>query len=178
MPPYVKFGSVPRKRHIALRAAPGYLNEGLYYEEVVGKVGFSRAYSIVYHLRPPTRVTKIEPAGTMTYDAAEQPALRHHHLKTKAIPTQGDPVTGRIPLLTNADVTLHRCRPAKPQAELFRNATADEVVFVHRGRGVLRTMFGVLPFQPFDYVVIPKCTTYEFAFDADTAPDLLVIESA
>jgi len=132
----------------------------------------------VYHLRPPTRVTKIEPAGTMTYDAAEQPALRHHHLRTKSIPTQGDPITGRIPLLTNADVTLHRCRPAKPQAELFRNATADEVVFVHRGRGVLRTMFGVLRVQPFDYVVIPKCTTYEFEFDADTAPDLLVIESA
>ncbi len=39
-------------------------------------------------------------------------------------------------------------------------------------------MFGVLPFKPFDYVVIPRCTTYHIAFDADTPPDLLVIEAA
>ena len=49
----------------------------------------------------------------------------------------GDPVTGRVPLLTNADVTIGRCRPAQPQAELYRNAAADEVLFIHKGRGTL-----------------------------------------
>ncbi|HKI37797.1 MAG TPA: homogentisate 1,2-dioxygenase, partial [Gemmataceae bacterium] len=44
--------------------------------------------------------------------------------------------------------------------------------------GRLETMFGVLTFKPFDYVVIPRCTTYRIEFDAATPPDLLVIESA
>ena len=65
MPHYLKLGSLPRKRHIAHKAEPGYRNEGIYYEEVVTTQGFSRAYSICYHLRPPTRVKKVEPAGAI-----------------------------------------------------------------------------------------------------------------
>jgi homogentisate 1,2-dioxygenase len=83
-------------------------------------------------------------------------------------------------LLVNDDVVLARCRPTKPQAELYRNATADEVIFVHRGRGVLRTMFGPLPVKPFDYVVIPRCTTYRLELDQSdphNPPELLVIEA-
>jgi homogentisate 1,2-dioxygenase len=178
MPPYRQLGSIPRKRHTAHRREPGYRGEGIHYEEVVTTAGFGRAYSIVYHLRPPTRVRKIEPAGEARVEAVQQPVLRHHHLKSKAIPAAGDPVTGRVPLLTNADVTLARCRPAQSQRELYRNATADEIVFVHHGRGTLQTMFGVLPFKPFDYVVIPKTTTYLLQFDPDAQPDLLVIEAA
>src|SRR5262249_38021287 len=57
-------------------------------------------------------------------------------------------------------------------------ATADEVLFVHQGQGTLHTMFGPLPFRPFDYIVIPRCTTYRLEFNAGTQPDLLVIEAA
>src|SRR5262245_31965321 len=177
MPPYRKLGSVPPKRHIAHRHEPGYRGEGIYYEEVITTAGFGRAYSVAYHLRPPTRVTKVEPAGTVPLELVTEPALRHHHLKTGALKSAGDPVTGRVPILANDDVTLARCRPAQRQAELYRNATADEVVFVHRGKGTLHTMFGPLPFKPFDYVVIPRCTTYRVEFDAGEQPDLLVIES-
>src|SRR5439155_21321926 len=133
MPPYRKLGSVPRKRHIVHRQEPGFRGEGIYYEEVVTTAGFGRAYSICYHLRPPTRVTKIEAAGTMPLDIAEQPTLRHHHLKTGGLKPAGDAVTGRVPLLVNDDVLLARCRPAQPQTELYRNAAADEVLFVHQG---------------------------------------------
>ncbi len=86
MPPYLRLGSVPRKRHIAHPHEPGFLNEGIYYEEVVTVAGFSRAYSLVYHLRPPTRVVRVEPAGTLALDLVDQPALRHHHLKTRTLP--------------------------------------------------------------------------------------------
>jgi homogentisate 1,2-dioxygenase len=171
-------GSIPRKRHTALRHEPGYRNEGIYYEEVVTTAGFGRAYSIAYHLRPPTRVRKVEAAGSVRIDLAEQPALRHHHLKSGAMKPQGDPITGRVPLMLNADVALLRCRPAQPHAELYRNAAADEILFVHKGQGTLSTMFGVLPFKPYDYIIIPHCTTYRLDFDAGVQPDLLVIESS
>src|SRR5579864_8992158 len=177
MPPYKQLGSIPRKRHIAHKREGGYRGEGICYEEVVTTQGFSRAYSIVYHLRPPTRVKKVEPAGSMKMEIAGEQALRHHHVKTKQMPRQGDPINGRVPVFTNAEVTLHRCRPERPQAELYRNASADEVIFVHRGQGTLHTMFGAMHFKPYDYVVVPRCTTFEIVFDVGSDPDLLVIEA-
>ena len=179
MPPYLRVGSLPRKRHIAHRREPGFRGEGIAYEEVVTSGGFGRAYSILYHLRPPTRVRKVEAAGTAVVERVAEPALRHHHLRTGSIRPAGDPVSGRVPLLVNDDVMMARCRPVEPQAELYRNALADELVFIHRGRGTLQTMFGPLPFRPFDYIVIPRCTTYRLEFEPGTEePDLLVIESA
>jgi homogentisate 1,2-dioxygenase len=176
MPPYLQRGKIPRKRHIEHRNQGGHRGEGIYYEEVVTTAGFGRSYSICYHLRPPTRVAKVEPAGEHLLETAYQPALRHHHLKSVQLQPGGDPITGRVPLLFNNDVVLSRCRPTQPQAELYRNATADEIVFLHRGQGTLHTMFGPLPLRPFDYVVIPRCTTYRLDLDTAAQPELLVIE--
>jgi homogentisate 1,2-dioxygenase len=170
-------GSIPRKRHIAHRHEPGYRGEGIYYEEVVTTAGFGRAYSICYHLRPPTRVRKIEAAGSSPIPIASEESLRHHHLKTGGLRPAGDPITGRVPLLVNEDVLLARCRPSQPQAELYRNAAADEVLFIHKGKGTVQTMFGLLPFRPYDYIVIPHCMTYRVEFDDGVQPDLLVVEA-
>src|SRR6185295_17042613 len=134
MPHYKQLGSIPAKRHTAHRREGGHKGEGIYYEEVVTVGGFGRAYSIVYHLRPPTRVLKVEPAGGVPVDVVPQAELRHHHLKSGKMPRFGDPISGRVPLLLNDDVILSRCRPARPQDELFRNACADEVIFVHHGK--------------------------------------------
>jgi homogentisate 1,2-dioxygenase len=180
MPAYRQLGSIPAKRHTAHRILQGggHKGEGIFYEEVVTVGGFGRAYSIVYHLRPPTRVSKIEAAGSVPLEIVPQAALRHHHLKSGKMPKAGDPISGRVPILCNDDVILSRCRPAKPQDELFRNAGADEVIFVHHGKGTLHTMFGPLPFRAGDYVVIPRTTTYRIVFEGEGDADLLVIESA
>src|SRR5579885_2017338 len=99
MPPYRQIGSLPRKRHIAHRHEPGFRNEGIYYEEVVTTAGFGRAYSICYHLRPPTRVRKVEAAGSVPVETVSLAILRHHHLKTGHLKASGDPLSGRRPLL-------------------------------------------------------------------------------
>jgi homogentisate 1,2-dioxygenase len=177
MPYYRKIGLLPKKRHTEHRHEPGFRGEGIYYEEVVTIGGFGRAYSICYHHRPPTRVRKVEPAGELPIERAPQAMLRHHHLKTAQLSARGDAVTGRVPLMLNADVVLSRCRPAQPQTELYRNAAADEVLFIHRGGGVLKTMFGVLHFKPFDYIVIPRCVTYQIDFEPGTQPEMLVFEA-
>src|SRR6478672_2265332 len=108
MPSYLKRGALPAKRHIAHKHEPGYKGEGIYYEEVVTTAGFGRAYSICYHLRPPTRVRKVEPAGTVELETVTDLPLRHHHLKSGALRPAGDPVTGRVPLFANGDVVLAR----------------------------------------------------------------------
>lgn len=178
MPQYLRLGSLPPKRHVMHPHEPGFRGEGIYYEEAITTAGFGHAYSIVYHLFPPTRVKKVEAAGELFLDTVDQTALRHHHLKTGVLRTAGDVVHGRVPMLVNEDVILWRCRPALPQQELFRNAAADEVFFVHHGKGTLHTLFGPLPFRDFDYIVIPRCTTYRFEFDPGVQPDLLIIEAA
>jgi homogentisate 1,2-dioxygenase len=178
MAPYLRRGSLPAKRHIAFKHEPGYKGEGLYYEEVVTTAGFGRAYSICYHLRPPTRVTKVEAAGSVPLEIVQTPTLRHHHLRSAQLKPAGDPISGRIAMLVNDDVILHRCRPAQRQNELYRNASADEILFIHKGKGTLHTMFGLLPFKPYDYIVIPRCMTYRVEFEAGAQPDLLVIEGA
>ena len=104
MPPYLQIGSIPRKRHMAHRHLPGFRGEGIFYEEVVTTGGFGRTYSICYHLRPPTRVRKVEPAGAVAIDVINEPVLRHHHLKTGHLKPHGTPISGRAPLLVNDDV--------------------------------------------------------------------------
>ena len=105
MPPYLRLGSIPRKRHIAHPQQPGFKSEGIYYEEVVTLAGFSRAYSLVYHLRPPTRVVRIEPAGTVTLDFVDQPVLRHHHHQDRGrFPARATRSPAGVVLLANDDV--------------------------------------------------------------------------
>ena len=63
MPQYQRLGQIPRKHHIWFHrngAAPTYKNEGIAYEHVITTEGFNEAYSIMYHLRPPTRVRNVE----------------------------------------------------------------------------------------------------------------------
>ena len=111
MPQYLQRGSLPPKRHTIHRNEPGHRNEGIYYEEVITTQGFSRAYSIVYHLRPPTRVLRIETGGKTPLVESNESTLRHVHLKTASIVAAGDPITGRVPMMFNSDVVLSRCRP-------------------------------------------------------------------
>ena len=70
MPPYRKLGSIPPKRHIVHRQEPGFRNEGIYYEEVITTAGFGRAYSMCYHLRPPTRARVIRPTWIRSAEEA------------------------------------------------------------------------------------------------------------
>lgn len=175
---YMKLGSIPAKRHIEHRRDGGFRNEGIYYEEVVTLAGFGRAYSICYHLRPPTRVRKVEPAGEIALHTVPGPALRHHHLKSAGMKPFGDPITGRVPLFANDDVSILRCNPTQPMVELFRNADADEILFMHQGQGTVQSLFGTLPFRQYDYVVIPRCTTYRVEFEGAGQPEMLIIEGA
>src|SRR5688572_28030850 len=106
---YQKMGEVPRKRHIKLprEAAKSFKGEGMHYEHVVTTAGFDRAYSIMYHLRPPTLVKAYKLDGTFDCTAADEMPLRHHHLRSQDMPRSGDPIRGRIPILFNEDLTAY-----------------------------------------------------------------------
>ena len=115
---YMKLGQVPRKRHIVLprEKAKSHLGEWLHYEHVVTTAGFDRAYSIMYHLRPPTRIKAYKLAEGIPCDAADEQPLRHHHLRSQDMPRRGDAIRGRVPILFNEDLTAYRCKPEREQA--------------------------------------------------------------
>jgi homogentisate 1,2-dioxygenase len=174
----MKLGEVPRKRHIKMTRDPhtSFRGEGIAYEHVVTTQGFDRAYSILYHLRPPTRVVKTELAGHAPLEAAADMPLRHQHFKTFELPRAGSPITGRVPMLFNEDLVQSRCRPAQQQDVLYRNGGADEVIFIHSGGGVMESPYGKLPYKELDYIVIPRGTTYRLVSDDISREDHLILE--
>ncbi len=178
MPVYRKMGEIPRKRHIKFprETDKSFKGEGIHYEHVVTTQGFDRAYSIMYHLRPPTRTKKCEPAGTVEVVAAEERALRHHHLKSFDLPRAGDSIRGRVPMMFNSDLTVWRCKPDAQQTTLYRDAGADEIIFVQSGKGNVETVFGRVPYRELDYIVIPRGTTYKIVADDIKREDHLILE--
>jgi homogentisate 1,2-dioxygenase len=179
MPSYRRQGELPAKRHTRLSRdeKASFLGEGLAYEHVITTAGFDRAYTILYHHRPPTRMRSVEQIGVTPLTAVTDQPLRHHHVRTASIRRDGDPISGRIPLMFNADMACHRCRPARPQAQLYRNAAADEVIFIHSGSGTVDSAFGRLRYKPYDYIVIPRTTIYRFEPDDVKKEDHLILES-
>jgi homogentisate 1,2-dioxygenase len=159
------------------RNGTSFLGEGMYYEHVVTTQGFDRAYSIMYHNRPPTRVTRTETVGTVELKAYPKQELRHHHLRTQQMPRNGDPISGRRPMMFNEDVACYRVKPESEQQELYRNGAADEVIFIFRGSGCLETTYGRVPYRRGDYIVIPRTTNYLLVSDDITQEDHLVLES-
>lgn len=177
MPPYQRMGIVPPKRHIRLpRSGNSFLDEGLYYEHVVTTEGFARAYSVMYHLRPPTRNLSVQRVGELQLQSVDDLPLRQHHFRSGAIPRQKDPIQGRIPFMFNEDLIAWRARPSVQQEELFRNAAADEVIYIHQGSGHLRTVYGRVPYRRGDYIVIPRTTTYQLVSDQIEKEDHLILE--
>lgn len=156
MPFYHRLGEIPHKRHTQFRQTDG----SLYREQVLGTRGFDGIQSIVYHRRPPTALARFEDRGPIEIALEEPGALRHRHFRTAQLKPGGDPISGRQPMLHNADLTLNIALPTEPMNYHYRNGEGDELIFVHEGEGRLETLFGTLPFRRGDYLVIPIGTTY------------------
>ena len=173
MPFYQKQGIIPQKRHTVFENGKG----GLYQEEVFGTAGFAGMASILYHVHPPTQVAEMgEP-----YSVAPEIAVEHN-LKALSfsgfnIESSADYITSRNTLFVNNDLHIGLAAPVTfSDGYFFKNAEADEMIFVHQGSGTLKTPFGHIPFKYGDYLIIPRGTVYQLDFDS-TDNRLLYIES-
>lgn len=173
MPFYVRRGEIPPKRHTQFRQPDGTL----YSEQVMGTRGFSGIQSILYHIHPPTAVTRVADLGPVLREFEEPGALRHRHFKTAPLEPGGDIVTGRRLLMGNSDVVMALTRPTEPMDYFYRNGEGDEVLFIHEGRGRLQTIYGSLPYKPGDYLVIPIGTTWRMLPEPGAPHRVLVVEA-
>ena len=170
---YSKLGSIPPKRHTQFRKANG----ALYAEELVSTEGFSATYSLIYHAHPPTLVKAVAEPYSVAPVAAIEKNLKALSLKTFKVPPNDDYLKSRVTLLFNNDLTVAVAAPTNAKMDyFFKNADADELLFVHEGKGVVHTIYGDLPFEYGDYIVLPRGTIYQIEFE--TAENrLLVTES-
>lgn len=173
MPSYYSLGRLPPKRHTQFRKPDG----SLYHEEIFGTEAFSGVYSTLYHNNPPTKVSHIKKLKELTITPWRPDIHRHHHLRTGNIEVGANPVDARQPLFYNSDVFISSARPVKGMDWFFRNAQGDELYFVHRGKGVLESVFGILSFHEGDYIVIPRGTTYRISLEGKENR-FLITESA
>jgi homogentisate 1,2-dioxygenase len=173
MPYYHKLGDIPHKRHTQFRKPDGTL----YSEQLFSTEGFSNDYSLLYHLYPPTQIIKTEKPVNIAPQIAEEKMLSHRSFDGFKIKPSKDYLDSRIPVLVNNDVHIVLAAPQQSTTGYYyKNADADEMLFVHEGSGVLRTMYGELTFAYGDYLVIPRGTIYQIQFDGENNR-LFIVES-
>lgn len=172
MPIYHQLGQVPPKRHTVFRNKNG----NLYQEELVGTQGFAGMSSLVYHVFPPTRVTQKDKPYSVEPEVAVKNGLDAMSFKGFDIKPEKDFLKSRKTLFVNQSMHIGLAAPQESTNYFYKNADADEMIFVHRGSGKLLTMFGELDFKYGDYMVIPRGTVYQIIFDT-TDNRLLYVES-
>ncbi|MCX6304571.1 MAG: homogentisate 1,2-dioxygenase [Bacteroidetes bacterium] len=170
---YFSLGQVPRKRHVVFRKPDG----GLYAEQLVSTEGFSDTYSLVYHCHPPTMVTKIDQAYSVAPVVADAKNMQHRLFRGFDVAPDDDYLESRIPVLVNNDCHISLAAPRKSMAGYwFKNSGADEMIFIHRGTGTLKTMYGNIPFGYGDHLVVPRGVIYQVEFNTGDNR-LFIVES-
>lgn len=170
---YTRSGRIPEKRHTQFRSSSGKL----YSEELVSTEGFSSDYSLLYHIHPPTQILSTDTPTLITIPLHEEKMLKHRSLEGFKLAPEEDYMASRKPILVNRDVHISLAAPKQAMTNyFFKNADADELIFVHEGSGKLSTVYGNLNFSYGDYIHIPRGTIYQIEFD-NTANRLLLIES-
>ncbi|MFN7922487.1 MAG: homogentisate 1,2-dioxygenase [Bryobacteraceae bacterium] len=172
MPIYHTLGQTPRKRHMIFRQTNG----ALYTEELMGNEGFSGLSSLLYRVHPPTAVKAVKVIAPAAPDAAPDDPMRHRHFHSHRLRDSLSVVTDRVPLLFNADVSLWFAQMSGENAEFYRNAQADEIVYVSHGGGVLESAFGNLAFKSGDYLVIPRGILHRYRLNS-SRQRMLIVES-
>lgn len=173
MPHYHRAGNIPHKRHTQFRKPDG----SLYSEQLFSTEGFSSDSSLLYHNYPPTEIIKTDKPFDVSPAIAEEKMLQHRSFQGFKIKPAKDFLDSRLPILVNNDCHVVLAAPQQSMTEYFyKNADADEMLFIHEGSGVLKTQYGELAFTYGDYVMIPRGTIYQVSFNTEENR-LFIVES-
>ncbi len=173
MPHYYKLGQIPPKRHTQFRKPDG----SLYAEELFSTEGFSDQYSLLYHCHPPTVIRQVDDPYDVSPTVRMTKQLKHRSFRGFDVPAKDDYLESRVPVLVNNDCHISLAAPRHSTKDYFyKNADADEMLFIHKGKGELKTCYGKIPFEYGDYIMIPRGTVYQLYFE-DENNRLFIVES-
>lgn len=173
MPFYHKLGKIPHKRHTTFKKPEG----GYYYEELFGTIGFDGMSSLLYHCHRPTQVKEILESVDVSPEIAVAKNMKAYALSGFTVRAKEDFLESRVPVLVNNDCHIVLAAPSSSQTEYFyKNADCDEMIFIHKGSGKLKTFLGNIEFSYGDYLVIPRGMIYQMEFN-DEDNRLFIVES-
>ena len=173
MPFYHKLGEIPHKRHIQFRKPNG----DLYYEQLFGTIGFDGMSSNLYHVHRPTQVKEIREQYSVAPKVAKANNIQSYRFRGFQVPQINDYLESRKVVLTNSDCNIILAAPKESTKTYFyKNSDADELIFVHKGSGKLRTLLGNLDFKYGDYLLVPRGIIYQIDFDTEDNR-LFIVES-
>ena len=159
---YHKLGNFPQKRHTQFEKPNG----GLYYEQLFGTEGFHGNSSLLYHVHRPTQVKEIKASYAVEPKIAIDKNIKSLLFKGFELKPEADFLDSRKAMLVNKDCTIGLAAPQQSLTEYFyKNADADELIFIHKGSGKLRTMLGNINFEYGDYLIIPRGVIYQIQFN-------------
>lgn len=173
MPVYQRSGRVPDKRHVVYRQQNGQL----YHEELFGTEGFAGVSSLLYHLYPPTMVKQLGEPCSVRPEVALADNLKALSFQGFEVQPVDDYLDSRKTLFVNSDLHIGLAAPRRStETYFFKNADADEMLFIHAGSGCLKTAYGSVAFHYGDYLIVPRGTTYQLHFES-SENRILYIES-
>jgi len=173
MPRYHKLGNIPLKRHTIYKNKEG----AFYYEELFGTIGFDGMSSLIYHTHRPTQVKDILKSYEVKPKIAVENNMKSLMLKGFQVKPENDYLESRKCILINNDCQIVLAAPKKSlNTYFYKNTDSDEVIFVHKGSGKLRTFLGNIDFSYGDYLVIPRGVIYQINFDSSDNR-LFIVES-
>ena len=173
MPRYHKLGDIPSKRHTVFKNKNGRF----YYEELFGTIGFDGMSSLMYHTQRPTQVKEILNTYSISPKAAIENNLKSMMLVGFNVEKESDFLKSRKVILFNNNCQISLASPTKSLKEYFyKNTDSDEVIFIHKGSGKLRTFLGNIDFKYGDYLVIPRGVIYQIDFNEEDNR-LFIVES-
>jgi len=173
MPRYHSLGNIPSKRHTVFKDEQG----NFLYEELFGTIGFDGMSTLLYHTQRPTQVKKIVASYDVRPKVAVEKNMKSISLKGFQVAPENDYLKSRVPVLLNNDCQISLASPKQSLRDYFyKNTDADEVIFIHKGSGKLRTMLGNIEFSYGDYLVVPRGVIYQIDFDSEENR-LFIVES-
>ncbi|MES2430206.1 MAG: homogentisate 1,2-dioxygenase [Bacteroidota bacterium] len=173
MPIYHHLGKIPPKRHTIFKSD----KDKYYYEQLFGTEGFHGHSSLLYHVHRPTQVKEILGTKDITPKIAIDKNIKALLLHGFTLKPEDDFLESRKPMLVNNDCIIGLAAPKESMDDYFyKNADSDEMLFIHKGSGTLKTLMGNIPFEYGDYLIIPRGVIYQIEFDT-TDNRLLYLES-
>ncbi len=173
MPFYHKLGKIPPKRHTQFRKPDG----SLYSEQLFGTIGFDGMYSNIYHEYRPTQVKEIKKQYSVAPKIARTNNMESLRLKGFDVKPEKDYLNSRKTVLTNSDCSIILAAPQESLKNYFyKNTDADELIFIHKGSGKLRTFLGNIDFKYGDYLLVPRGIIYQIDFETEDNR-LFIVES-
>lgn len=170
---YYNLGKIPPKRHTQFRRSDGTL----YHEELFSTEGFSNLYSNLYRCNAPTQIVQVGDPISIAPKTIHDKHLKHRSLQSFKIEPEDDYLKSRKAILLNNDLKIIVAAPRHSTEDyFFKNADADEMIFVHEGTGTFRSMYGNLDFKYGDYIIVPRGTIYQMRFDTEDNR-LMIVES-